>query len=115
MRRHTELAGTVHANAPEILLEIENLLVKNNDSYKDTKILSSEVPYYYWFTQDDDFSLVVPGQPECKREEFKVRYPLFREKVMRQRLSTSIYFVLISAGGQRRSTCQFSDSHESSR
>merc|ERR1719234_2563877 len=24
MRRHTELAGTVHANAPEILLEIEN-------------------------------------------------------------------------------------------
>ena len=28
MRRHTELAGTVHANAPEILLEIENILVR---------------------------------------------------------------------------------------
>ena len=28
MRKHTELAGTVHANAPEILLEIENILVR---------------------------------------------------------------------------------------
>jgi len=56
MWRHKKLAGTVHADAWEILLEIENIL-------------------------DDDFSLVVQGQPECKREQFKERYPLFRQKL----------------------------------
>ena len=35
----------------------------------------------FFLTQDDDFTFAVTGQPEWKREDFKVLYPKFRHTV----------------------------------
>ena len=74
-RKYTNLMATVHADAPEILIEIENILVR--------KILSKFVSMQIFFLllQDEDFTFSVIGQPAWKREQFKELYPFFRQQV----------------------------------
>ena len=76
-RRYTRMAGTVHAEAHDILAEIEDILVRNVWEISTKSIDFSSL----WFQKDEDFTFAVPGQPTWKREEFKVNYPPFRRLV----------------------------------
>ena len=76
-RRYTRMAGTVHAEAHDILAEIEDILVRNVWEILTKSIDSSSLR----FQKDEDFTFAVPGQPTWKREEFKVNYPPFRRLV----------------------------------
>ena len=93
-KRYTKLDGTVHADAPEILAEIETILVTNFSSFTFLSFKPS-----YFLTQDDDFTFAVTGHPEWKREDFKVLYPKFRHTVSRKVLLQLILSQLASNGG----------------
>ena len=93
-KRYTKLDGTVHADAPDILAEIETILVSNFSSFTFLSFNPS-----YFLTQDDDFTFALTGQPEWKREDFKMLYPKFRHTVSSKVLLQLILSQLASNGG----------------
>ena len=80
-KRYTRMAGTVHAEAHDILAEIEDILVRNSCEFFTKSIDFSSLLYNIMIQKDEDFTFAVPGQPTWKREEFKVNYPPFRRLV----------------------------------